>query len=1432
MVASGLVCSATMEPSAGQMVEMNERRPTPVATPIRQRPNTGKLLELTPLWETVLKYNRFPQNVDKGHVFTELAVRLNDPEWEVRQHALRVLTDIMPVISKTSSAEDLDALMVPVVLTDVTHNLGHPAPAVRNSAYDVLLSYLKSTSDPEFVLRSIVSAGLESPAASNTLTASVIHVLPRLLEQTLTISHQSLVHFVTAVSKKITQMAYQKQAVETLNKIRDHVGESRFDHFLESYYPQVKRDLDVLCQVYQVEPSIRDSGIDLQSPPPVVQEEYWSESSPSPTPKVEPQQNNQRAEDEGEYDGAESDQESEEEKPTLEDAKLVLEKEIQIDSTTVTMRLMEEGGNAGDDEEEEEGGDEEDGKKTPRRVRFGGEVVKLRTPDSDITIELHEGPPHEQEPEKNENVEEAPTQDQPSFEVINHKRTRSSHIPVLISRGATQRPVASRRRYSNVVHPQVEEIAPVMIPTYDGGESLTSSSEGEQYKAREFVQFQQEEDLKNLSFLPQDLLQLLAKKEDWRTRVRALDRLSSGAAGRLSPEEGRHLLLYLVGCLSDDPRPPRLLASLLRATKTTLGQAPAGLSSLLPWLVPGVCRHLAGGSPLSARLEAVEAIKTLMRITTPAPVVNVLFSDRCLTSRSSKLRENSLLCLLYALMTFPSNEFDCPGLTDRIIAVAVTEPKRRVRQAVLETLAVLAQYVSRKRLTVEPEDYENPEEALFFYEGLQARLARRQLPAVSHEGLVLYSLQIPQMTGTDVDWVLAGSGSLSSGSARSRTQLENAQRAYLSQSSDNMFSWSRDPTNQNMMAVGVAVPPRNYDYLSNNYDERSIYDQSWPNDPRHSHPSFTQGNSRPLYVNYQTNAEIQRGLLPDKGFPQLNLNYSGVNGAYQRKGSRMNEANGSWQPTRWGSNSGGYDGPTNPPVHVSINQSLPPIAVPQQPLDWRNRSTSRQQYQQADSGYRIVGQDDIRKGRWSKRQENSNSRNRLMNGAIIRENGIRVATTQSTLTDNALSKSEVSLAKSDLSTTRSVSLTASSPSLHQLGSNTAVSDETTVLGRQDEQITSTPGTSVTSSLVSVNSQLQLEDVDAVEEEEVAAAAEEEEFSEEVIQRPPEIEPEEEVPPPPATPPKDFDANSLNNESKSTGTPNSEVCSESSRNTQGSILTLNSTHSDKTDDRPKRRIPRAIELRTKPKLQLGVKELKTTNLYPPTLPPLEHPKEAFTKALLQLDNPEWEVVMQGLQTLVRLSRHHGKLLQNSTHNLVVPLTKHVRNLRSQVSRGACQCTGELFLTLGRFLDSEVEDLAGALLCRMADTNKFLRADSSAALDAMVDSTSPVKSVAALVTKGAKHQNAIVRGATCRLLLRICIRLGPDRTMALPKETRDSILITGAKFLTEGSLETRRYAKEMFTILSKDSQLTSILNDIVPSNIMRSIHKVLCRIVAKQ
>ncbi|KAG8265129.1 hypothetical protein J6590_101970, partial [Homalodisca vitripennis] len=167
----------------------------------------------------------------------------------------------------------------------------------------------------------------------------------------------------------------------------------------------------------------------------------------------------------------------------------------------------------------------------------------------------------------------------------------------------------------------------------------------------------------------------------------------------------------------------------------------------------------------------------------------------------------------------------------------------------------------------------------------------------------------------------------------------------------------------------------------------------------------------------------------------------------------------------------------------------------------------------------------------------------------------------------------------------------------------------------------------------------------------------------------------------------------------------------------------------------------------------------------------------------------EVTVQGLQTLVRLSCHHTTLLTPVLHQVVVAVTKHIRNLRSQVARVACKAATNLFTSLGRGIENEMDELCAVLLNRTADTNRFLRADCNAALDAMVDHVGSSRTVASIVNKGAKHQNAIVRATACRLLLRLCGRLGPERVLSLPRETRDAILNTGARSLTEGSLDTR-------------------------------------------
>lgn len=83
-------------------------------------------LQLTPLWEHVVRTQSLPEGVELQQIFLELSDRLRDPEWEVRQHALRVLIDVIPVITPDRLDEK-----VAIILNDLIENLGHPAPAVR-----------------------------------------------------------------------------------------------------------------------------------------------------------------------------------------------------------------------------------------------------------------------------------------------------------------------------------------------------------------------------------------------------------------------------------------------------------------------------------------------------------------------------------------------------------------------------------------------------------------------------------------------------------------------------------------------------------------------------------------------------------------------------------------------------------------------------------------------------------------------------------------------------------------------------------------------------------------------------------------------------------------------------------------------------------------------------------------------------------------------------------------------------------------------------------------------------------------------------------------------------------------------------------------------------------------------------------------------------
>lgn len=240
---------------------------------------------------------------------------------------------------------------------------------------------------------------------------------------------------------------------------------------------------------------------------------------------------------------------------------------------------------------------------------------------------------------------------------------------------------------------------------------------------------------------------------------------------------------------------------------------------------------------------------------------------------------------------------------------------------------------------------------------------------------------------------------------------------------------------------------------------------------------------------------------------------------------------------------------------------------------------------------------------------------------------------------------------------------------------------------------------------------------------------------------------------------------------------------------------------------------------------AISKSKTTETFPLTLRKFDKPREASNTCLNQLDSQTWEVNMNGLTSFVRLMRHHPDTVETHLHAFCVALSKQVKNLRSQVSRSACQAAAEFFQTHATHLDSECDDLATQLFNRTADTNKFLRADAFRALCSMCDNLTPTKVIHTILTRGATHQNAIVRTATANLCSRIVSRLGCEKVFAMNRDYRDKLILAGANFLMEGSLDTRNHAKVFFKQLSPHPNYNRTLQEVIPSRIYRNIEKAL-------
>ena len=221
-----------------------------------------------------------------------------------------------------------------------------------------------------------------------------------------------------------------------------------------------------------------------------------------------------------------------------------------------------------------------------------------------------------------------------------------------------------------------------------------------------------------------------------------------------------------------------------------------------------------------------------------------------------------------------------------------------------------------------------------------------------------------------------------------------------------------------------------------------------------------------------------------------------------------------------------------------------------------------------------------------------------------------------------------------------------------------------------------------------------------------------------------------------------------------------------------------------------------------------------------------PDEALEKVLEQLNNnDDWEKNLDGLTGTLRLVHHHPEAIIVEYKQVMQAVLKQVKNLRSQVARAAVHLVGDMFATLKRNMESDLEKIALPLVMKTGETNRFLREDCNQALDKMVENVNPSKSILVITAEPLNSKNAVIRTTVSRLLAYITEKIGPNKALTASKDITERLLPAVAKLAQDGSLEARIYAKMTLKTLMDHDDFERILKKNVTANTLRNLEKVL-------
>ncbi|XP_028606214.2 TOG array regulator of axonemal microtubules protein 1 isoform X1 [Podarcis muralis] len=237
----------------------------------------------------------------------------------------------------------------------------------------------------------------------------------------------------------------------------------------------------------------------------------------------------------------------------------------------------------------------------------------------------------------------------------------------------------------------------------------------------------------------------------------------------------------------------------------------------------------------------------------------------------------------------------------------------------------------------------------------------------------------------------------------------------------------------------------------------------------------------------------------------------------------------------------------------------------------------------------------------------------------------------------------------------------------------------------------------------------------------------------------------------------------------------------------------------------------------PRMQLKDRVLSVTHspeiMEPSELRPFPKPDLALSEALHYLAEDDWEKKIEGLNWIRCLSAYHPDVLTAKLHETSLSVVQEVKNLRSVVSRAAVVCLGDLFNYLKKSMDQELDNTVKVLLHKAGELNTFIREDVDKALKAMVNNVTPARALSSLINGGQSHLNTAVRRCAAQHLSDVVEHMGPGRALSGIKDVTDKLLSAVAKFVQDGSQETRYYGRKMLFTLMTHADFDKMLEKYV-------------------